>query len=78
LSRITLGGAFYISAVCVMPLFLQGEFGVSFAFGGTSLLIVVGVALDSVQQIESHLITHNYEGFGGPGGPRVRGRRARG
>ncbi|MFO0746973.1 MAG: preprotein translocase subunit SecY [Myxococcota bacterium] len=77
LSRITLGGAFYISAVCVLPVFLQTEFGVPFSFGGTSILIVVGVALDTVQQIESHLITHNYEGFGGPGGPRVKGRRAR-
>lgn len=77
LSRITLGGAIYISAVCVLPVFLQTEFGVPFSFGGTSILIVVGVALDTVQQIESHLITHNYEGFGGPGGPRVKGRRAR-
>ena len=77
LSRITLGGAIYISAVCILPVFLQTEFGVPFLFGGTSILIVVGVALDTVQQIESHLITHNYEGFGGPGGPRVKGRRAR-
>ncbi|MCC6625663.1 MAG: preprotein translocase subunit SecY [Deltaproteobacteria bacterium] len=77
LSRITMGGALYISVVCILPVFLQTEFGVPFAFGGTSILIVVGVALDTVQQIESHLITHNYEGFGGPGGPRVKGRRAR-
>ena len=46
-----------------------------FYFGGTALLIVVAVALDTVQQIESHLITRNYEGFGGSGGARVRGRR---
>ena len=77
LSRITLGGAFYIAAVCVLPVFLQTEFNVPFAFGGTSILIVVGVALDTVQQVESHLITHNYEGFGGPSGARVKGRRAR-
>jgi len=75
LSRITLGGASYMSAVCVLPTFLQSEFGVPFYFGGTALLIVVAVALDTVQQIESHLITHNYEGFGGQSGPRVRGRR---
>jgi preprotein translocase subunit SecY len=75
LSRITLGGAVYMSAVCVLPTFLQSEFGVPFYFGGTALLIVVAVALDTVQQIESHLITRNYEGFGGSGGPRVRGRR---
>jgi preprotein translocase subunit SecY len=47
---------------------------VPFSFGGTGLLIVVGVALDTVQQIESHLITRNYEGFTGPKGPRIRGR----
>ena len=46
-----------------------------FYFGGTSLLIVVGVALDTVQQIEAHLITRHYEGFAGPRGPRIRGRR---
>jgi preprotein translocase subunit SecY len=75
LSRITLGGALYMSAVCVLPTFLQREFSVPFYFGGTALLIVVAVALDTVQQIESHLITHNYEGFGGQGSPKVRGRR---
>ena len=74
LSRITVGGSIYISAVCVLPTFLQSEFNVPFYFGGTALLIVVAVALDTVQQIESHLITRNYEGFGGAGGPRVRGR----
>ena len=46
-----------------------------FQFGGTALLIVVGVALDTVQQIEGHLITRHYEGFTGPRGPRIRGRR---
>ena len=75
LTRITLGGAVYMSAVCVLPTFLQTEFGVPFYFGGTGLLIVVAVALDTVQQIESHLITRNYEGFGGSSGPKVRGRR---
>ncbi len=45
-----------------------------FYFGGTALLIVVGVALDTVQQIEQHLISRNYEGFAGPRGPRIRGR----
>jgi preprotein translocase subunit SecY len=47
---------------------------VPFYFGGTALLIVVGVALDTVQQIEGHLITRHYEGFTGPRGPRIRGR----
>jgi len=75
LTRITFGGAVYIAAVCVLPTFLISKFGVPFYFGGTALLIVVGVALDTVQQIEGHLITRHYEGFTGPRGPRIRGRR---
>jgi len=75
LSRITFGGAVYIAAVCVLPTLLINQFGVPFYFGGTALLIVVGVALDTVQQIEGHLITRHYEGFTGPKGPRIRGRR---
>ena len=75
LSRITFGGAVYLAAVCVLPTVITNEFGVNFYFGGTSLLIVVGVALDTVQQIEGHLITRHYEGFTGPRGPRIRGRR---
>ncbi len=78
LSRITCGGAAYLSAVCVMPVLLQKGFGVPISFtgifGGTALLIIVGVALDTVQQVESHLITRNYDGFTGPKGPRIRGR----
>jgi preprotein translocase subunit SecY len=75
LSRLTFVGAWYISAVCVLPQFLQTKFDVPFYYGGTSLLIVVGVALDTAQQIESHLVTRSYEGFAGPRGPRIRGRR---
>jgi preprotein translocase subunit SecY len=74
LTRITAAGAVYISAVCLVPVLLQNWMAVPFYFGGTGLLIVVGVALDTVQQIESHLITRNYEGFAGPKGPRIRGR----
>jgi preprotein translocase subunit SecY len=74
LSRITFAGALYLSAVCMIPALLHKYFEVPFQFGGTGLLIVVGVALDTVQQIESHLITRNYEGFAGPKGPRIRGR----
>jgi preprotein translocase subunit SecY len=73
LSRITLGGAIYISAVCVLPTILIGEFNVPFYFGGTALLIVVGVAMDTVGQIEAHMLTRHYEGFLKKG--RVRGRR---
>jgi preprotein translocase subunit SecY len=64
LGRITFIGAIYVAAVCVLPSILQGgPFNIPFFFGGTSLLIVVGVTLDTVQQIESFLITHSYEGF---------------
>jgi preprotein translocase subunit SecY len=76
LTRITFAGALYLSVVCMIPALLQKYFQVPFQFGGTGLLIVVGVALDTVQQIESHLITRNYEGFTGPKGPRIRGRTA--
>src|SRR5688572_18295222 len=75
LSRLTFVGSWYISAVCVLPTFLQTKFDVPFYYGGTSLLIVVGGALDKAQQIESHLVTRSYEGFAGPRGPRIRGRR---
>jgi len=74
LTRITFGGAIYVSTICVLPSLLSSHLGVPFQFGGTGLMIVVGVALDTVQQIESHLITRNYEGFTGPKGPRIRGR----
>jgi len=63
LTRITLGGALYVSAVCVLPTILVGRFNVPFYFGGTALLIVVGVALDTVQQIEAHMLTRHYEGL---------------
>lgn len=75
LSRITFGGAVYLSAICVLPTILIAKFDVPFSFGGTGLLIVVGVALDTVRQIESHLITRHYDGFAGARGPRIRGRR---
>ncbi len=68
LSRITLGGAIYVSAVCVLPTILMTEFNIPFYFGGTALLIVVGVSIDTVGQIESHLITGNYDGFLGRSG----------
>jgi len=73
LTRITLGGALYLSAVCVLPTFLITQFNVPFYFGGTALLIVVGVALDTMAQIESHMLTRHYEGFLKKG--RLRGRR---
>jgi preprotein translocase subunit SecY len=63
LSRITLGGAIYIAAVCILPMLFTQSFNVPFYFGGTSVLILVGVALDTVAQIETFLLTKNYEGF---------------
>lgn len=80
LTRITVGGAIYLSVVCVLPTFLINQFGIpaslAFTFGGTSLLIVVGVAVDTVAQMESHLISRSYEGFLGAKGGRFKGRRA--
>ena len=63
LSRLTFVGAIYLSLVCVLPTFLIRYFHVPFYFGGTALLIVVGVALDTMVQIESHMIMRHYEGF---------------
>jgi preprotein translocase subunit SecY len=75
LTRITLGGAIYVAAVCVLPSFLISRFNVPFYFGGTSLLIVVGVALDTIAQMESHMLSRHYEGFLKKGGPKIKGRR---
>ena len=74
LSRITFGGALYLSAVCVLPTILITSMDVRFFFGGTGLLIVVQVGLDLVRQIESHLITRHYDGFTGAKGRSIRGR----
>ncbi len=63
LTRVTFIGAIYISFVCVLPTLLVKKFNVPFYFGGTALLIVVGVALDTIQQIESHLILRHYDGL---------------
>lgn len=63
LTRVTWIGAFYISIVCVIPTIFMTKFNVPFYFGGTALLIVIGVALDTIQQIESHLILRHYDGL---------------
>lgn len=73
LTKLTFAGAIYISAVCVLPSILIGKFNLPFYFGGTALLIAVGVGMDTAAQIESHLITRSYEGF--MKGVRVRGRK---
>lgn len=73
LTRLTFVGAVYLAIVCVLPELLISSFNVPFYFGGTSLLIAVGVALDTVSQIESHLMTRSYDGFLKRG--RIKGRR---
>lgn len=80
LTRITLGGALYVTAICILPELLIRHFGIpsslAYTFGGTSLLIVVGVAMDTLAQIETHLLTRHYEGFlGAKAGGKFRGRR---
>ncbi len=72
-TRLTVAGAAYLSVVCILPTLLIGQFNVPFYFGGTALLIVVGVAIDTIAQIESHLHMRNYEGFMKQG--KIRGRR---
>ncbi len=63
LTRITFAGASYLALVAIIPEILIYRFNVPFAFGGTSLLIVIGVGMDTAQQIETHMLTRNYEGF---------------
>lgn len=74
LTRITLPGAVFFALIAILPYFLMVQFDVKYYFGGTSILIVVGVALDTLQQIESHLIMRHYEGFMKHG--RIKGRSA--
>jgi preprotein translocase subunit SecY len=73
LTRLTISGALYISAICVLPTLLVQQFNVPFFFGGTSLLIVIGVAIDTVAQMQAHLIQRSYDGFLKKGN--LRGRR---
>jgi preprotein translocase subunit SecY len=73
LTRITLPASIFLALISIVPFLFIGSFNLSFYFGGTSILIVIGVALDTLQQLESHLQTHNYEGFLKKG--RLRGRR---
>jgi len=72
LTKLTFAGAIYISLVCVLPTVLIGKFNLPFYFGGTALLIAVGVGMDTLAQIEAHLITRSYEGF--MKGVRIKGR----
>ncbi len=67
LTRVTFAGAIYLAIVCVIPELLIYRLNMPFYFGGTSLLIVIGVGLDTAQQIENHMLMRNYEGFLGKG-----------
>lgn len=73
LTRLTVVGAIYLSVVCVLPTIMISQFNIPFFFGGTALLIVVGVGIDTISQIESHLHMRNYEGFMKQG--KIKGRR---
>jgi preprotein translocase subunit SecY len=76
LSRVTIVGAVYLALIALLPFWIIGFFnlGNTFFFGGTSLLIVVGVALDTVQQMQQHMLLRHYEGFMKKGRVRFRGR----
>ena len=73
LTRLTVVGALYLTLICILPELLISQYGVPFYFGGTSLLIVVTVTMDTVAQVQSHLIAHQYEGLVKKS--RLRGRR---
>jgi preprotein translocase subunit SecY len=75
LTRLTVAGSIYVATICVVPSIVALSLRVPFQFGGTSLMIVVGVALETVNQIEAHLITRSYEGLTGPRMTRLSGRR---
>ena len=76
MSRLTLAGAIFLTIIAVIPMMMYGYFGINFQvasfFGGTSILILVGVVLDTMRQIESHLMMRHYDGFLKKG--RLRGR----
>jgi preprotein translocase subunit SecY len=73
-SKITLPGAIFLTVVALLPIWISGLLGVQFNFGGTSLLIVVGVALDTIQQMNQHLLLRKYDGFMKKGRIKLRGR----
>jgi len=73
-SKITLPGAIFLTIIALLPIFISRQINVPFAFGGTSLLIVVGVALDTLTQMQQHLLLRKYDGFMKKGRVRFRGR----
>jgi preprotein translocase subunit SecY len=77
LSRITLPGALFLTVVALLPIVIGNVLNMPFGFGGTALLIVVGVALDTVQQVQQHLLLRHYDGFMKEGRIKFRGRSPR-
>ncbi len=77
-TRITLPGALFLTAIALLPILIADWINVPFAFGGTSLLIVVGVGLDTLQQLQQHLLLRKYDGFMKKGRVRFRGRQVTG
>jgi preprotein translocase subunit SecY len=75
LLRLTAGGALYLSAVCILPEVLANFYNVPFYFGGTGLLIIVGVCMQTVAQIEGFMLTQRYDGLSGPEKKQNKGRR---
>jgi preprotein translocase subunit SecY len=75
LDRLTAGGSVYLAVVCILPTLLITSYQIPFYFGGTGLLIIVGVSLDTVGQIQAALSTRHYSAFSGGGGSRVKNRR---
>ena len=78
ISRITLPGAIFLTLIALLPVVIARAINVPFAFGGTSLLIVVGVALDTLAQVQQHLLLRKYDGFMKKGRLKVRGRQPTG
>ena len=62
-NRVLVLGSAYLAAVCLLPEILRGQFAIPFYFGGTSVLIIVSVTMDTIQQVQSHLLAHQYEGL---------------
>jgi len=77
LSRITFPGAIFLTIIAMLPIVVSNTFNMPFGFGGTALLIVVGVALDTVTQVQQHLLLRHYDGFMKEGRVKFRGRQQR-
>ena len=75
LSRVTLPGSIFLTIIALLPFFILSAFNVPFRFGGTAILIIVGVALDTMQQVQQHLRVRHYDEFMKQGRVEFRGRR---